>query len=320
MHEKNIMSVAQESQRLEIPLSVVEDLLSEQFPAWAHFPIKSLEKSGWDNRTFRLGGDMSIRLPSAAEYALQVPKEHQWLPLLAPHLSLSIPEPLALGHPSKDYPWHWSIYRWIEGESLRILDFLGNCSRDFEGLPMERFAVGLAQFLKELHGVDVQGGPIAGPHNYYRGASPAVYDDQTRSALLQLQGLVDIHAAYSVWEAAIRTVWDRDPVWVHGDLSADNILVNNGRLVAIIDFGCMGIGDPSCDLVIAWTFLTAEGRKIFRAALGLDPKTWARARGWALWKALITLASLKDKDEADARAQRRIITEILHDHMVENPL
>ena len=139
-----------------ITLSSVTELVAQQFPQWAHLPIRPVELSGIDNRTFRLGEEMLIRLPSAATYALKVQKEQKWLPKLAPHLSYLIPEPIALGQPSKNYPWHWSIYGWIEGESANTLSF--------DNLQLEKIAEQLAQFLSELHKIDVEGGPSAGPH------------------------------------------------------------------------------------------------------------------------------------------------------------
>lgn len=268
--------MSQTSTKLEITESLVTALIAEQFPQWAHLPIRPVELSGWDNRTFRLGEEMSIRLPSAEEYAPKVQIEQKWLPLLAPHLSLSIPKPLALGQPSKNYPWHWSIYQWIEGESANVLHI--------DDSHLALIASDLAQFLNELHKIDTRGGPLPGPHNFYRGESPVVYNAETKSAIAQLQNFIDVDAATAVWEKSISSR-NKNPVWFHGDVSAGNILIKDNQLVAVIDFGGMGVGDPAYDLVIAWTFLKNESRKIFRTHLSLDSDTWARARGWALWKA-----------------------------------
>ncbi|OGB97496.1 acetyltransferase [candidate division TM6 bacterium RIFCSPHIGHO2_12_FULL_36_22] len=288
---------------LEITLSLVKNLITEQFPQWAHLPIKPVEVSGWDNRTFYLGTEMSIRLPSAQCYAAKVQIEQKWLPILAPHLSFRIPKPLAMGQPSKNYHFNWSIYRWIEGKNANILTI--------DESHLKHIALQLAQFLNELHKIDPTDGPLAGPHNFYRGGSLQVYDSETRSALSQLQDFINVEAAKSVWKKALSSRWDKSPVWIHGDLSAGNILIKDNQLTAVIDFGGMGIGDPACDLVIAWTFLKNESRKAFKTCVDLDSETWARARGWALWKALITLVPLKNKTNLEALKQKNIIEEII---------
>lgn len=307
---EKIVPAIQTSGKLEITNSLVTDLITEQFPKWSHLHIRPVDFNGWDNRTFRLGEKMSIRLPSAEEYALKVQIEQKWLPLLAPHLSFPIPIPLAMGKPSKNYPWNWSIYKWIEGESANNLLI--------DKTNLQQIALNLAQFLNELHKIDVTGGPAAGTHNFYRGGSLSVYDAETRSAIVLLKGFIDVDTVTSVWEKAISSQCSNKPVWVHGDFSAGNILIKGNRLEAVIDFGGMGIGDPACDLVIAWTFLTHESRKIFRSHLCLDPDTWARARGWALWKALITIVPLNDKTCSQAIKQKQIINDIIHEHKFEN--
>ena len=165
-----------------------------------------------------------------------------------------------------------------------------------------------------MYGIDPAGGPPPGRHNFFRGAPPAVYDAETRHALSALGGSVDTDAASAVWRAALETTWQGQPVWFHGDVAAGNLLVEGGRLSAVIDFGTSGVGDPACDLAIAWTFFGGEGREAFRAALGPDDATWARGRGWALWKALITLAEYRYTDPERAEEARRVTEEILADH------
>jgi aminoglycoside phosphotransferase (APT) family kinase protein len=223
-----------------------------------------------------------VRLPSAATYAASVGKEHTWLPRLAPQVPVRIPESVALGAPGAGYPWPWSVRRWIAGrpaEQSRILD-------------MRAFALDLAGFLTALMAVDATDGPAAGAHNFHRGGPPAFYDAETREALVALAGQVDTTAAAAVWDAALGARWTGDPVWFHGDVAFGNLLVDEaGRLTAVIDFGTSGVGDPACDLVVAWTLLDAPARAVFRAAMPADDAMWARARGWALWKALITLAA-----------------------------
>jgi aminoglycoside phosphotransferase (APT) family kinase protein len=290
----------------DITLSLVSNLIKEQFPQWAHLPIRPVELSGWDNRTFRLGEQMSIRLPSAEYYAAKVFIEQRWLPVLAPQLSIPIPQPIAMGKPSEQYPWHWSIYRWIEGTSANALAL--------DDSQLSLLAFDLVQFLNELHMIDTTLAPLPGSHNGYRGAHPSVYDAETKAVIAMLHNVIDADAATAVWERALQSTWTKKPVWIHGDMSAGNILIKDGRLAGVIDFGGMGVGDPACDLVIAWTVLTYESRKIFTSKLCLDPDTWARACGWALWKALITLERLQDAASLQAQKIKHIIQDILNEH------
>jgi aminoglycoside phosphotransferase (APT) family kinase protein len=249
----------------------VSQLVAEQFPQWSQLPVRPVDLNGWDNTTFRLGSGLAVRLPSADAYVAQVDKEQRWLPILASQLPLAIPEPVAKGVPSRLFPRPWSIYRWLEGEPAvdgRIADLTG-------------FAADLAGFLGALQRIDVADGPVAGEHNFFRGGPLAIYDGETTAAIAALAHDVDAAAAGDVWRAALATTWEHTPVWVHGDVAPPNLLVTDGRLNAVIDFGCCAVGDPACDLTIAWTLLFGESLTRFRRALPLDDGTWARARGWA---------------------------------------
>ena len=254
-------------------------LVAEQFPQWADLAVAPVVLDGWDNTTFRLGNEYSIRLPSHDAYVPQVEKEHAWLPILGRGLPLPIPQPAGLGRPTREFPRPWSVYRWIEGEPAtaeRIAD-------------LNAFAAELANFLRALQRIEARDGPLAGAHSFFRGGALDTYDAEVREALVALAGSIDAGVGAEVWEAALSSSWPGRPVWVHGDVTASNILVAGGRIRAVIDFGCCAVGDPACDLVIAWTFLHGESRDIFQRTVGLDDATWARARGWALWKALITV-------------------------------
>jgi aminoglycoside phosphotransferase (APT) family kinase protein len=289
---------------VHIDAALIKRLLAAQFPHWADLPVSPAVPQGWDNRTFRLGERMTVRLPSAERYVAQVEKEHRWLPRLAPHLPLPIPVPLGRGVPADGYPWPWSIYRWIEGETATI----GRIADP------HRFATGLAHFLVALERVDPTDGPPPGPHNFFRGGPLTVYDAETRQAITALEGEIDTGAATAVWEAALAATWHGQPVWFHGDVAWGNLLVEEGRLSAVIDFGTSGVGDPSCDLAISWTLLGGESREAFRAVLQPDDATWARGRGWTLWKALITLAGYADSGLQEPREPRRVIDEVLADY------
>jgi aminoglycoside phosphotransferase (APT) family kinase protein len=288
-------------EKADITPALVSRLIAAQFPQWADLPITPIEVDGNDNTTFRLGEEMSVRLPSAERYVLQVEKEHRWLQILADHLPLAIPQPLAKGVPGSGYPWPWSVYRWLKGSPATVA-----------AIENEReFANALADFVTAMHRIDPKGGPPPGPHNFYRGGPLATYDAETRHAIEALGGEIDADAATELWEAGLGTTWRGSPVWIHGDVSAENLLVEHGRLSAVIDFGGIAVGDPACDLTIAWTFLSGEGRKAFQAHVPVDAATWTRGRGWALWKALITLVrTLKSNPKRAARC-RVIIDEVI---------
>jgi aminoglycoside phosphotransferase (APT) family kinase protein len=289
---------------VHIDASLVARLIASQFPQWADLPITAAEPDGWDNRTFRLGPDLAVRLPSAEVYAAQVRKEHRWLPVLAPHLPLPIPAPLAMGVPGEGYPWNWSVYRWLEGTPASTAGI-----DDLTGL-----AVTLAHFLACLQRVDPTGGPPPGRHNFFRGGPLETYDAETRNAIAAVQDLIAAERAIAVWETALAAAWHGAPVWVHGDVAAGNLLVRDGRLRAVIDFGSSGVGNPACDMTIAWTLLSGESRQAFRATLPADAATWARGRGWALWKALITFAGNLHSNSVEAAGARRVIDDVLAEH------
>jgi aminoglycoside phosphotransferase (APT) family kinase protein len=288
-------------QRIDIDVALVTQLIASQFPQWADLPITPAEPDGWDNRTFRLGADMSVRLPSAARYAAQVQKEHRWLPVLARQLPLPIPVPLAVGVPAEGYPWSWSVYRWLDGtpaSTARVDD-------------LSELAVTLAHFLTSLQQIDSSGGPPPGRHNFFRGGPVETYAAETRAAIAEVHDQIPAATATAVWKSALAATWRGKPVWVHGDVAASNLLVRNGRLSAVIDFGSTGVGDPACDVTIAWTLFSGESREAFRAALPVDAATWARGRGWALWKALITFAGNVNINPAEADAARGVINDVL---------
>lgn len=262
---------------MDISIQTVKDLIKEQFPNYSNLEIRPVEKSGHDNRTFHLGDTMSIRLPSAKCYVAQVEKESKWLPVIASKLTLPITTPISKGKPSNLYPYPWSINKWLSGETV-----------NHDNVNSNQFAIDLAVFLKEFQSINCTGGPIGGTHNFFRGGNLSVYNDETQSALKKLNGVIDIKKCSEIWSKAISSKWTKPPVWVHGDIAPGNLLVSNSKLSSVIDFGVLGIGDPSCDLAIAWTFFDNESRKIFIESMNLDNDTWDRARGWALWKALIT--------------------------------
>ena len=290
--------------KLTIDNQLVRRLIATQFPHWKDLLVQPVAVGGWDNRTFHLGEHMLVRMPSAEEYATKVEKEQKWLPKLAPLLPLPIPEPLAMGEPAEDYPWRWSVYRWIEGETaaagpIENMDDLATC---------------LAKFVIAMQQIDTTDGPLPmlGDFSYIGGLT--AYDDETRQAIKVLKNKIDTDAATELWQKALSSSWQYPSVWVHGDISAANLLVKDGRLSAVIDFGGLAIGDPACDLVIAWKFFRSESRKTFRKMLPLDADTWARGRAWALWKSLIVAAGFTETNAVEATQCWNTINEVLTDY------
>ena len=290
---------------VDIDIPLVYRLLAAQFPQWADLPIEPLQSAGTDNMIYRLGDDMVVRLPRYPGATGSIEKEHSWLPKLAPHLPLPIPVPLAKGVPGNGYPFHWSVCRWLPGENA-TWERIANPNQ---------MATDLAHFITALQQINPSGGPLPNSHNFYRGVPLATRDAHTRAGIESLDGLIDTNAATAAWEAALDAeVYKRPPVWIHGDLQPGNLLVQQGRLSAVIDFGGLGIGDPACDLMVAWNLLGAENRARFRTALLVDEATWARGRGWALSVALIALPYYQDTNPVLAGISRHTITEVLADH------
>lgn len=258
---------------------LVAQLVAEQFPAWAELPVRPVALSGNDHRMFRLGDALTARLPSHAGYIPQVAKEEDALPRLAPHVPLPIPVRHGRGRPSALFPAPWSVLGWIDGTPLSA------ASVDDE----DALAGALADFLRDLRAAPAAGGPAPGPHSAFRGGPVAHWDDEVQALLPQLSGR-ERDAAAGMWRDAVAAPFSGPAVWVHGDVAAGNLLVRDGRLAAVLDFGCAAVGDPACDTVPRWTFLAGGAAARFTRELGVDDATWARGRGWALWKALIMLS------------------------------
>ena len=273
-----------------IDAALVRRLVAEQFPRYRELPVSPVP-GGHDNRTFRVGDSLAARLPSASRYAPHLLTEFEWLPKLAAHLPLPMPQPVGLGTPGAGYPWHWTLNRWIPG----VPAARANIS------DLRQFARRLAVFLAALHHVDATGGPAPGPHNFHRGGELSTYRAETERLLESCRNHIDHRAAQATWRAALESRWQGNPVWVHGDIAAGNLLVRDGQLHAVIDFGQLAAGDPACDLAIAWTLLDEDNRALFRATLGLDRRVWQRARGWALWKQLLVLDSVRSFRTGSAR-------------------
>lgn len=302
--------------KVNITIDLARNLIEEQFPEYASLPIVDVEKQGHDNRTYRLGDYMLIRMPTAADYALKVPKEQELLPELAKNLSVSIPSPIKMGKPSADYPYPFSIYKWLSGKSINLLTLTNQ--------EKEQLAFDLTKFLKELQAIMDIKGPEPGQHNWWRGDHVSVYDKGARKQIAELAEIIDTGPALALWDKACATRWNKQPVWIHGDFAVGNILMDNhdearrtkadGRkLSAVIDFSGAAVGDPACDLVIAWTYLSGKARETFISKMDMDPGTWLRAKAWALWKATFELCKITDKNSDEALFQKQIIATVIDD-------
>lgn len=278
---------------IRIDEALVRALLDEQFPEWSGLPLRPVDAGGNDHRMLRLGDALSVRLPSAPGYVPQVEKEQSWLPRLAAAVPLAVPVVRGHGRPSPRFPAPWSVYGWIEGEpasTARIDD-------------RDAFAADLARFLVALRSADTAGAPAPGPHSAFRGGPLEHWDDEMRDLLQRVHGS-ERDLAAGIWRDALAAPMASAPAWFHGDVAAPNLLVRDGSLAAVIDFGCAGVGDTSCDTVMVWTHLHGSARDVFRRDLGVDDATWARGRGWAVWKGLIMLDS---RHAAEVALARRVL-------------
>jgi aminoglycoside phosphotransferase (APT) family kinase protein len=284
--------------------ALVRRLVAAQFPRRAGLAIEPVISDGTDNAMYRLGDDLAVRLPRRPGAVQPMDKEHAWLPRLAPRLPLPVPLPVARGEPGEGFPWPWAICRWLEGETptpARMTD------------PV-RTAQDLAAFIRALRGVDASDGPRPGGHNFGRGAPLAGWQATIRERLSWLADLDDIGAVAAAWEAdSGAPAWDGSPTWIHGDLSEGNLLVKDGRLSGVIDWSCLGAGDPACELQVAWSLFEPEARAAFREAVAVDEATWVRGRAWGLGMGVLNLSYYRTRSPALAVKARRAIDAVLAD-------
>jgi aminoglycoside phosphotransferase (APT) family kinase protein len=282
-----------------IDITVAQRLLTEQFPNWATLPIHQVASTGTDNAIYRIDNTMAMRLPRFSRVVNGVEKELQWLPTLAPHLPLTIPTVLGKGNPTAYYPWPWSIHKWIDGEAATHAGIAN----------IEDAARTLGNFIQELHAIDTTGAPIA-----QRGVPLFQQDQGVQAAIINLSTMFNAEALTEAWTETLQApLWQKPSVWLHGDLHAGNMLIQDERLSAVIDFGMSGIGDPASDLAIAWSFFSGKSRAIFRSTIGVDDATWIRARGWALSVGLIALDYYKHSNPALTQSSIQTIKAVLAD-------
>lgn len=283
---------------VDTDVSLVRRLVAEQFPALADLPVRAVQSTGTVNAIFKLGDELYARLPRVAAWADGLETELTWLPVLAPRLPLRIPEPLARGAPARDFPFAWAIYHWIDGHPY-----------DDKLIHDERqAATDLAQFVLALRRLEPRAAPTTGRRPL------AELDAMTRAAIAAARDIIDADAAISAWERALEAPpWDDAPVWSHTDLLRPNLLVNHGRLHAVIDFGGVGIGDPAFDIIPAWSVFGAAGRTVYRAALAVDDGVWNRARGYALHQAALIIPYYAATNPGFVATAKRTVAEVLAD-------
>lgn len=291
-------AIKMHADEVETDVVLVRRLLAGQFPHWADLPIDPVTSYGTDHDIYRLGDDLAARLPRIVGATEQAAKELRWLPKLAPHLPLALPVPLAIGQPSEGYPFAWSVYEWLPGE---------NANGTIDDL--NRAACDLAAFVRALRRVDTAG---AQPRPRYGRGGPLIESDaQVRRSIAAVGDRIDGAAVLHAWEESLDApAWDGAEVWVHGDLMPGNLLVVEGRLSGVIDFGCLNVGDPACDLLPAWYMFEGESRFRFRSELGVDDASWLRGRGWAL-QAVSALAYYWDTNPGMIRQASRALTQVL---------
>lgn len=283
---------------------LVERLVAGQFPQWADLSLTPVASAGTDNALFRLGDDLSVRVPRIPSAAEQLAKEQTWLPTIAGRVTLDVPEQLAVGAPADEFPWTWSVLRWLDGDIADpdlLTDQPGSAER-------------LAAFITELQAIDSVGGPAPGKHNASRGIPLADRDHITRRGIAAMDGLIDTELATRVWDRALAgSEWERAGVWIHGDLHPANVLCRDGRISGVIDFGCLGVGDPAYDVSAAWTLFGPAGRERFRAALDVDEATWRRAHGWAVSFGVMVFPYYRDTNPGLVEIARFTVAQALAD-------
>ena len=284
---------------VDTDVALVRRLLAGQFPQWADLPIEQVVSYGTDHDIYRLGDHLAARLPRIGWATGQAAKEKEWLPKLAPHLPLAVPVQLAMGHAADGYPFDWSVYEWLPGEDA-------NGTID----DLDQAAVDLAGFVKALRQIDVTGAHPRPPGS--RGAPLTELDKDVRRSIAALGVRIDTDAALRSWEESLNAPeWDGEDVWVQGDLLPGNLLVVDGRLSAVIDFGCLNVGDPACDLQPAWNVFAADSRLRYGAELQADDASWLRGRGWSLYQALMALPYYWDTNPGMIRQASHALAQVL---------
>ncbi|WP_410788430.1 aminoglycoside phosphotransferase family protein [Kribbella sp. C-35] len=286
----------------DIDTPLVRELVAAQFPQWAALPLEPVASSGLVNAIYRLGTDLSVRLPLRPSITDIVQREQAKLAALAPFLPVAIPSVEAIGSPTDAFPGEWSVHRWLAGTHPSA-----DALADPRGL-----ATDLAAFVDAFRRIDLPDRQPVYPGERRTRAPMVSMDSSTREAIGELDGLIDTRAALASWEESLAAPYDGREVWVHSDLTPSNLLVSaEGRLTAVLDFETCGVGDPACDLFPAWHLLPANVHDEFRATLHVDDATWLRGRGRVLSQAVIVLRYFKDTNPALTNYARHAVGKVL---------
>lgn len=278
--------------------ALVARLLGSQYPEAAGLPVHRHPSIGTVNAIYRVGDELLVRMPRLQRWASDLCNELEWLPRLAPLLSLDVPQPIFSGSPSDEFPLGWAVYKWIDGSQYSEAAVANEIDA----------ARGLSAFITELRGADPSGAPPAGRRPLRE------LDTGTREALTASADVIDAGRALAVWRSALELpAWTGAPVWIHTDLLRPNLLAKDGRLSAVLDWGGAGIGDPAADVIAAWTVFGSAARQEFRSALGVDDETWLRSRGFALHQAALIIPYYRTSNPGFVTTAVRTVREILTD-------
>ena len=288
---------------MELGLEQAQRLVQNQFPQWAELPLTPFQSFGTDHILYRLGSDKVVRFPIKTEIAQNIPLQQNWLAKFA-KLPLDTPQILGIGRADDNFPYAWSVAKWIDGQdaaSTPITDW-------------SEAAVSLGRFVRELRMIDTTGGITSGQHNAWRGCPLAMLDDRTRGAIGLVSDLFDRATLTAIWEQALSApVWESGPTWIHGDIHAANMVVRDGQIAGVIDFGLMALGDPACDLALAWSFLPARYRDLFLHAAEASEAMQLRGKGWGLYAGVIAFSYYRDNNPVLAAISSQTIEAVLAD-------
>lgn len=295
------MTTQMHADEVAVPVSLVRTLVDRQYPEWGELPLRPVAEFGTDHKLFRLGDELLVRMPVYGGSADQAASDAAWLPRLAPHLPVDLPVPLAVGEPDVDYPFQWSVVRWLPGVTLDRAD-----------VDPVHVAEHLAAFVLALRDVDPAGGPAKS--GTARGVPLDPAWEVERRIDQELADPGERVLARRVWHSALEAgPWTGDPRWIHGDLLEGNLLVDEGRLSAVIDWGALGVADPAPDVAPAWTLFEGRARERYRDLLGVDDATWARARAWVMLPALSGLSYYATSVPAFTARGRRHLDAVMSD-------